>query len=707
MSKSDVDSLLSRIVKLKLPESVTNEIFSSFTSYINSSTDNLLNFILSKDFSNSEDYKLLFDKVKSQKNPFSNISTTYLRNKKFESGFGYVKPMRIVVSTELRPVLHFSKLYVKKPKQVSFAYTPILETLELLLRHKEVRSFLSKHPSNIRDVYEAPSDGAIMNSDFYKRYPSALKIILYFAEYESVNALGSKTGRHKMGALYMTLANLPSHINSKLKAIQLVAKFNCKFLKNGKLSFDDILKPVVDDIRKLEEGIFLNKELQYGSLFTISADNLGGNSLFGFVECFVATYFCRYCTASKEKCSKMIKEDKKLIRNVNQYMKHHREFEKERAHNKKLTHHCGVKHISCLTKLKYYNMFDNMTFDAMHDLLEGVGQYDLKFVGKYMISQKLLTLEEINERIESFDYGPINQSNKPSAFKVTKKGHLINQRAGQTWCLLSVFPLIFSDLITSIHKPKFKLITTLIEISKIIFSPTITTTMINSLQNMIEVHHRIVMNHFRKSLPAKYHFLIHYPYMVERMGPPIYYWCMRFEGKHSFFVDLINKIKNYKNLPMTLSNRHQIISFDFWSDSESKIDEILVGKHKIIDLPSHIVDHFKIKDIACSNHINSLNFFNFNSIKFAPGYFLINSVDKTIPNFSEILFVFGQDNDFYFITRSWITCQYSPIYLAFEVKASDSYNLVSFKYLKHFETFNKIQNYTKDNWYIVTKRCYL
>lgn len=68
-------------------------------------------------------------------------------------------------------------------------------------------------------------------------------------------------------------------------------------------------------------------------------------------------------------------------------------------------------------------MFDNMTFDAMHDILEGIGQLNLKFVGKYMISQKMLTLDEINKRIESFDYGPINQSNKPSAFKVTKKGH--------------------------------------------------------------------------------------------------------------------------------------------------------------------------------------------------------------------------------------------------------------------------------------------
>ncbi len=698
------DLLLSNIVKLKLPDSVTNEIFSSFTSYINTKSDDLLQFVLANNFSNPQDYKSLVDKVKNQKNSFSKISTTYLRNKKLESGPNYVKPVRIVVNTELKPVLHYrSKLYYKKAKQVTFAYTPILKTLELLLRHDEVRSALATPETHIPGVYKSPSDGTIiMNSEFYKQYPSALKIILYFDEYEAVNPLGSKTGRHKLGALYMTLANLPFHVNSKLKAIQLVAKFNCKFLKSGKLTLNDILKPVFEDVSKLEEGVYLNNELLHGSIFTISADNLGGNSIFGFVECFVALYFCRYCTASKEKCQKMIKEDKNLIRNIDQYLKHYEEFKKQSAVNKKVTHFFGVKGICCFIKLKYYNMFDNMTFDGMHDLLEGLAQYDLKFIGKYMISQKILTLAEINERIESFDYGPINQSNKPSAFKVTKKGHLINQRAAQTWCLLSVFPLIFGDVITSVHKPKFKLITTLIEIAKIIFSPIITTVMINSLRTLIEVHHRIIFNHFRSTLPAKYHFIIHYPFMIERMGPPINYWCMRFEGKHNFFVDLINKIKNYKNLPMTLSNRHQIISYNFWGNSLSKLNELSVGKRKFVDVPSYIVNSLNIENVPLTR-IHAVNFLNYNSIKFAPGYFVISNVVKTVPNFNEILYVFDHENEFIFITKKWHTSQYNEKYSAYEIQALDSYEVIYFKNLKHFETFNKIQNYKKNEWFVITK----
>lgn len=65
----------------------------------------------------------------------------------------------------------------------------------------------------------------------------------------------------------------------------------------------------------------------------------------------------------------------------------------------------------------------------------------------------MLTLDQINERIEAFNYGPINQFNRHSVFKVTKKDHLINQRAGQAYCLLSVFPLMFADVTATVHKP--------------------------------------------------------------------------------------------------------------------------------------------------------------------------------------------------------------------------------------------------------------
>lgn len=55
---------------------------------------------------------------------------------------------------------------------------------------------------------------------------------------------------------------------------------------------------------------------------------------------------------------------------------------------------------------KYYHVVGGLPADAMHDVLEGVLQYHTKELLKFCIlEQKTFTLEELNKRITSFDYG--------------------------------------------------------------------------------------------------------------------------------------------------------------------------------------------------------------------------------------------------------------------------------------------------------------
>lgn len=42
-----------------------------------------------------------------------------------------------------------------------------------------------------------------------------------------------------------------------------------------------------------------------------------------------------------------------------------------------------------------------------------------------------------------------------------------------------------------------------------------------------------------------------------RYGPLIWFWCMRFESKHNYFKDLAHRVKNFKNIPKTMAERHQ------------------------------------------------------------------------------------------------------------------------------------------------------
>lgn len=58
-------------------------------------------------------------------------------------------------------------------------------------------------------------------------------------------------------------------------------------------------------------------------------------------------------------------------------------------------------------------------------------------------------------------------------------------------------------------------------------------------------------------LKPKHHFLEHYPYLIRQFGPLVALWTMRFESKHSFFKRVARNIRCFKNVLLSLSERHQ------------------------------------------------------------------------------------------------------------------------------------------------------
>lgn len=146
---------------------------------------------------------------------------------------------------------------------------------------------------------------------------------------------------------------------------------------------------------------------------------------------------------------------------------------------------------------------------------------------------------------------------------------------------------------------------------------------------------------------------------------------MRFEGKHNFFVDIINKIKNFKNLNMTLSNKHQIISYNFWGNSQSKLNEFSFKKQRQIIISRDITKHFESQNYLL-HKVTAMSFVNFNSIKFAVGYFLVYEILENVPQFNEIIHVFKHENEFKFITRLW-NSNYNSVYSAYQVNITDEY----------------------------------
>jgi len=116
-----------------------------------------------------------------------------------------------------------------------------------------------------------------------------------------VNAIGSRTAVHKLGAFYFRILNLPNHINSSLGAIHLFLLCYADDLK--KYSLKPVLQPFLEDLKRLERGVTMcfqgEQSVINGTLASVCGDGVAIHELFGLLgpQC---KYFRRQCPITRE-----------------------------------------------------------------------------------------------------------------------------------------------------------------------------------------------------------------------------------------------------------------------------------------------------------------------------------------------------------------------------------------------------------------------
>lgn len=76
----------------------------------------------------------------------------------------------------------------------------------------------------------------------------------------------------------------------------------------------------------------------------------------------------------------------------------------------------GVNRKSVLTQLKYFDICGGgLIPDIMHDMLEGLLQYEAKLVLKHTVESHYVSLRQINHIIESIELGYMEIANRPSS----------------------------------------------------------------------------------------------------------------------------------------------------------------------------------------------------------------------------------------------------------------------------------------------------
>lgn len=418
------------------------------------------------------------------------------------------------------------------------------------------------------DLYKS-CDGPVCNiiqSKFWKWHLSSceqtatilyLPVFVYFDDFEPLNVLGSHAGAYKIGAVYMGLPFLPSDIVSKLKYILPIALF---FSEDRKFFGNKVVfAPVIEELNRLDsQGITVVHSTFEGIKFKavlILGDNLGLNGILGFVESFSANFHCRFCKEIKHVMHIQVKENIAALRN---------EFNYKQDVTTDNVSETGVKEECVFNDLNGFHATTNFSVDLLHDWLEGGLNFDLCNIINVFVKKGYFTLHELNHLIKSHNYGPCikNKSIDDITTEMLDKDKIKCSGAE-----METFFINFATIIG--HKiphdeDEWKLYIKAREIYAIITAKVAVRGAPELLQNLICEHHELFLMCFpNKHFKPKHHLWVHYPSVMDMVGPVSRISSLRYEAYHKKFKN-VSKITACRiNLLTTFAHKIEYQFADF------------------------------------------------------------------------------------------------------------------------------------------------
>lgn len=365
----------------------------------------------------------------------------------------------------------------------------------------------------------------------------------------------------------------------------------------------------------------------------VTFDNLGGNSSFGFVESFMAHFFCRICTLAKDETKRMTIEDTTKLRTRESYD----EIVKLIVSGQNLDYKetLGVKRLCYLNNLKYFHITDNFNLDIMHDFMEGAVPLLLKLFFEHGINCRVFTEKELINAFFYFDYGLLNKKCIPSAINMTRRN--LGQNASQTRCILLNMPFVLFSYKNNENLEKaWVCISSMQQIVRIVYSPIIDSSNLNLLKELTTKHLEYVKESFTIELTPKQHNMTHMHTSISMVGPLVHMSTLKFEMKHKEFSSDVRKMQNYKNVSQSLAQNYQIKSMDNCYKNQIKIGRKTRSKVNAI------------------HHSFFVNFdfsklFELKSLKYNSHYYEKGLFIKDNEFFHKIENIFSYESEYYFL----------------------------------------------------------
>jgi len=621
-------------------------------------------------------------------NPFSKLKTEYQRIKYFESNNVFFKPKTIVLG------------FTKETKIVSGVERQVMVPVQgHLFSIKENLKHFFELPGVFDVAYQYTVSSSnnsnlssFLNGSTWKNimtnFPDKIvfPIYLYYDDAEMGNPLGSHSGVHKIGCVYYTIPALPPEYLSSLENIFPAYLFHSS--DRGAHKFDNktmfsALINVLIDLQENGTTIVVNSiSIKiYFVLGLILGDNLGLNSMLGFVQSFSANYYCRICRSHKHDLQTMLKESVESIRNKNNY-----ESDITTAN----VSETGINECCAFNKIPNYHVTVNSVCDFMHDVSEGVARYDMAVIINCLINHEYFSLEDLNQRILLFEYGMTESKNIPPPISQNHlKNNSIIMSASEMLCLVRYFGLIVGELIP-LETEIWKLYLYLRKIIDICCARVLQPECATLLDNLISEHNRLYLKFSNSLLKPKFHILTHYGRLLLQNGPINLTSSLRFEAKHKVLKAYSNSIPCRINLGHTLSHKLQLQMVDRLLTQRGLQPDLKVGScvkiNTSIEFSQCVFDslptEFKLDTVLVSS-------IEYKGVTYKPGMLVIVDINLNGCIFGKIMnILINNSRTPYLVYALYLTVGFDDHFHAYEIKKYDDRELnISSCYVKDLSDF--------------------
>ena len=235
-----------------------------------------------------------------------------------------------------------------------------------------------------------------------------------------------------------------------LTALQLYACTLVTPLRNEKST--EIFNDIIENLNLLSgpglELVLYGKSKTYnGFLVMFLGDTPALNWIGGFKEtCSKAISFCRICDIQHGQIA--FDDSEVVLRNLKTHNKRIEKLQlcKLGKETEDYSKKYGINFKSILLKINEFNICKSLLQDPMHIFWEGICHLELSLFLNYCISNNILNLTYLNEKIKSFNYFKMDQQDKPNEITtININSNTFTQTSGQMSTLYQNFPLMFGQ----------------------------------------------------------------------------------------------------------------------------------------------------------------------------------------------------------------------------------------------------------------------